>query len=286
MKSRLNVGMRRTREAVGLAAVTVTGGATPDFSPTRQGVGTQISDSLVRRIPTFSRDFIDQLKLSPQVAYPASGAASGAGAYNRYNTITIDGANQSERFNLSATNGVPGGSASGKIVSLDAVKEFRVVFTPSDVRQGNFAGMLVNAVTKNGTNEFHGGASYTYRSNQDVAGFDLVGQDLRASKFDVKQYGFYVGGPIIRDRLHFFIAPEFQERTRPATGPYYLGAQPSAQPDSPAVALDSLTRIANFMQTNYNFNVGSTGLVNNDNPLRNLFGRIDYQISPVHRLVV
>ncbi len=275
-----------SRQAVELAAITVTGGVTPDFSPTRQGVGTQISDSLVRRIPTFSRDFIDQLKLSPQVVYPATGAASGAGAYNRYNTITIDGANQSERFNLSATNGVPGGSASGKIVSLDAVKEFRVVFTPSDVRQGNFAGMLVNAVTKSGTNEFHGGASYTYRSNTDVLGLHLVGELLRPSSFDVKQYSFYVGGPIIRDRLHFFIAPEFQERTRPATGPYYLGAQPSAQPDSPAVALDSLTRIANFMQTNYNFNVGSTGLVNNDNPLRNLFGRIDYQISPVHRLVV
>src|SRR5439155_16269797 len=124
------VDVRLSPQAVELAAVSVIGGVTPDFSPTRQGVGSQISDSLVRRIPTFSRDFIDQLKLSPQVVYPATGAASGAGAYNRYNTITIDGANQSERFNLGATNGVPGGGADGKIVSLDAVKEFRVMFTP------------------------------------------------------------------------------------------------------------------------------------------------------------
>src|SRR5439155_1129814 len=150
------VDVRLSPQAVELAAVSVIGGVTPDFSPTRQGVGTQISDTLVRRIPTFSRDFIDQLKLSPQVVYPATGAASGAGAYNRYNTITIDGANQSERFNLGATNGVPGGGADGKIVSLDAVKEFRVMFTPTDVRQGNFAGMLVNAVSKTGTNEYHG----------------------------------------------------------------------------------------------------------------------------------
>ena len=120
------VDVALSRQAVELAAITVTGGVTPDFSPTRQGVGSQISDTLVRRIPTFSRDFIDQLKLSPQVVYPATGAASGAGAYNRYNTITIDGANQSERFNLSATNGVPGGSASGKIVSLDAVKMMNI----------------------------------------------------------------------------------------------------------------------------------------------------------------
>src|SRR5437867_590592 len=210
-------------------------------------------------------------------------AASGAGAYNRYNTITVDGANQSERFNLGATGGVPGGSAGGKIISLDAVKEFRVLFTPTDVRQGSFAGMLVNAVTKNGTNEFHGGASYTYRSNEDVAGFDLVGQDLRAAKFDVKQYAFYVGGPIIRDRLHFFVAPEFQHRTQPATGPYYLNGQGF---NSPAVELDSLTRIANFMKTNYAFDVGSTGPVDIDNPLTNLFGRVDFQISPTHRLVV
>ena len=273
-------------QAVELAAVTVTGGATPDFAPTRQGVGTQISDSLVRRIPTFSRDFVDQLKLSPQVVYPATGAASGGGAYNRFNTITVDGANESERFNLSATKGVPGGGPNGKIVSIDAVKEFRVSFTPSDVRQGNFAGMLVNAVTKSGTNEFHGGASYTYRSNTDVLGLNLVGEDLRASPLDVKQYSFYIGGPIIRNRLHFFIAPEFQEKSQPALGPYYLNGQGSPAPNAPSVPLDSLTQIANIMQTNYNFNVGTTAPVNLDNPLRNLFGRIDFQISPVHRLVV
>jgi Carboxypeptidase regulatory-like domain len=273
-------------QAVELAAVNVIGALTPDFSPTRQGVGTQISDSLVRRIPTFSRDFIDQLKLSPQVLAVPNAAPSGGGAYNRFNTITIDGGNQSERFNLAATNGVPGGSASGKIVSLDAVKEFRIVFTPSDVRQGNFAGMLVNAVTKSGTNEFHGGASLTYRSNSDVLGLQLVGQDLRASPLDVKQYSLYLGGPIVRDRLHFFVATEFQDKTVPATGPYYLNGQAAPAPNAPAVALDSLTLISNIMQTNYRFNVGTTAPVNNDTPLRNLFGRIDYQISPVHRLVV
>src|SRR2546426_4527267 len=278
------VDIRLSPQAVELAAVSVIGGVTPDFSPTRQGVGTQISDSLVRRIPTFSRDFVDQLKLSPQVVFPATGAASGGGAYNRFNTITVDGANQSERFNLSATKGVPGGGSNGKIVSIDAVKEFRVSFTPSDVRQGNFAGMLVNAVTKSGTNDFHGGASYTYRNNTDVLGLQLVGKGLRASPLDVKQYSFYLGGPIIRDRLHFFVAPEFQEKTQPALGPYYLNGRPG--PAAPSVPLDSLTRIANIMQSTYNFNVGTTGVVNIDNPLRNLFGRIDFQISPVHRLVV
>jgi len=279
------VDAQLTAQAVELSAINVIGVSTPDFAPTRQGVGTQISDTLVQRIPTFSRDFIDQLKLAPQVVYPASGAASGAGAYNRFNTITIDGANQSERFNLGATGGVPGGSAGGKIISLDAVKEFRVMFTPTDVRQGNFAGMLVNAVTKNGTNEFHGGALYTYRSSQDVAGVDLVGKPLRIPKFDVKQYGFHFGGPIIRDRLQFFIAPEWQQRADPALGPYYLAGTPSPAPDDPAIPVDSLTRISNTM-TARGFDVGSVAPFEKETPLTNLFGRLDFQISPVHRFVI
>lgn len=279
------VDARLVGQALELTAVTVTAPTDADFGPARQGVGAQISDTLVQRVPTFSRDFIDQLKLAPQVVYAASGAASGAGAYNRFNTITVDGANQSERFNLGSTGGVPGGSAGGKIVSLDAVKEFRVIFTPSDVRQGNFAGMLVNAVTKSGTNDYHGGALFTYRSNQDVLGFDLVGEDLRAAEFDVKQYGFHAGGPIIRDRLHFFVAPEWQDRATPAGGPYYLSGQPSPN-TNPVVPLDSLQRIANVMQTNYGFDVGDVGPLDNETPLLNLFGRLDFQISPVHRMVL
>jgi hypothetical protein len=272
-------------QAVQLQALDVTVARTADFSATRQGIAIQVSDTLVNRVPTFSRDFIDLVKLAPQVVFPSSGAASGAGAYNRFNTITIDGANQSERFNLGSTGGVPGGSASGKVVSMDAVKEFRVMFTPTDVRQGNFAGMLVNAVTKSGTNQLRGGGSFTYRSNEDVLGVNLVGEDLRASEFQVQQFGFHLGGPIIRDRLHFFIAPEIQQRTRPAGGPYYAaGGQPS--PVAPAVPLDSLNRIAQIMRDNYGFDVGATGPVDNENPLTNLFGRLDFQISPEHRLVL
>jgi hypothetical protein len=283
------VDARLTVQAVQLQALDVTVARTADFTPTRQGVAVQISDTLVRRIPTFNRDFVDLLKLAPQVVHPATGAASGAGAYNRFNTITIDGANQSERFNLSATGGTPGGAASGRIVPMDAVREFRVIFTPTDVRQGNFAGMLVNAVTQSGTNTLRGGGTFTYRSNEDVLGFNLVGPDLRAAEFQVQQYGFHVGGPIIRDRLHFFVAPELQHRARPAGGPFFLAngqPSPSPSPGAPAVPLDSLNRIAQIMRDNHGFDVGATTPVDLGNPLTNLFGRIDYQISPDHRLVL
>jgi hypothetical protein len=276
------VDVEMAPRAVVLEELTVTVARTADFTPTRQGVGTNVSDTLVQRVPTFSRDFVDLLKLSPQVVYPGSGAPSGGGMYNRFNTITIDGANQSERFNLGSTQGVPGGSASGKLIGLDAVKEFRVTFTPSDVRQGNFAGMLVNAVTKSGTNTFTGGALFTYRSNQDVLGLNLVGREFRDSEFKVRQYGFHLGGPILKDRLHFFIAPEWQRRAVPAAGPYYLG---DSAVGTPVVPLSELNRIANIMRTTYGFEVGETGPVDNENPLLNLFGRLDFQVSENHRLV-
>jgi hypothetical protein len=280
--TRLDVQL--SERAVQLEALDVTVARTVDFSPTRQGVTVQISDTLVSRVPTFSRDFVDMVKLAPQVVFPASGAASGAGAYNRFNTITIDGANQSERFNLSSTGGVPGGSAGGKIVSLDAVKEFSVSFTPTDVRQGNFAGMLVNAVSKSGTNEFRGGGTFTYRSNEDLLGLNLVGEDFRSSEFQVQQYGFHVGGPIIRDRLHFFVAPEWQQRSSPAGGPSYSASGEPLQ--GATVPLDSLSRIATIMQENYDFDVGSAGSLSNETPLTNLFGRLDFQLSPDHRVVL
>ncbi len=273
------VDIQLSIQAVELQGLSVTVAQTGDFSPTRQGVSSVVGDTLIHRIPTLSRDFTDLLKLTPQVVRPLDGTgASAGGAYVRFNAYTIDGANTSERFNLYSTGSIPGGSGNGRLISINAVKEFRVLMTPSDVRQGNFAGMLVNAVTKSGTNEWHGGGSFAYRNEQFAA------TQLRATDLTVKQYGIHFGGPIIKDRLQFFIAPEWQQRASPASGPYYNGS--AASNPSPAVPLDSLNFIASIMQTKYGFNVGSTGPVSNENPLTNLFGRLDFQISQSHRLVL
>src|SRR4029079_5724649 len=153
------------------------------------------------------------VKLTPQVNQPSSGGPSAGGQYNRYNNFTNDGANQNDRFNLASSGGLPGGAGGGRIISQEAVKEFRVLLSPTDVRQANFTGMLVNAVTKSGTNAFQGGAIYDFRTE------NLSGVNFRQTSLDVKQYGFQLGGPIIKDKLQFFVAPEWQHRTHPAGGP-------------------------------------------------------------------
>jgi hypothetical protein len=118
------VDIRLLRQATELAGVTVTAPPT-DFSPTRQGVATIVTDSVLQSLPSLGRDFTDFTKLTPQVSQPTTDAPSAGGAYNRLNNYTVDGANQNDRFNLGSSEGVPGGATGGRIISMDAVKEFR-----------------------------------------------------------------------------------------------------------------------------------------------------------------
>lgn len=267
------VDFRLEIQATQLEAVQVV--TTAEFASSRTGVETHVSDSVIQRIPTLNRNLVDLVKLSPHVAPQGSGGPSAAGAYNRFNNFTIDGGSQNDRFNLGSSEGVPGGATGGRLISIDAVKEFQVLLSPADVRHGNFAGLLMNAVTKSGTNRFTGGATYTFR-NPDLAANEAF---LRNSDFSVRQFGFYVGGPIIRDKLHFFIAPEFQDRSQPAAGPW-IGQDP---PEPGTISPDTIARIEAAMAPL--FPVGGTGLVRNANPLKNLSGRLDWNVADNHRLV-
>jgi outer membrane receptor for ferrienterochelin and colicin len=259
--------------------VTTAAGGQAVFSPTRQGIGTIVGDSMLRRSPTLQRDYTDLVKLTPQVVTNTGGGPSAAGTYNRLNNYTVDGANQNDRFNLGSSGGQPGGATGGRIMSIEAVKEFQVLLSPTDVRYGNFAGMLVNAVTKNGTNELHGGATYTFRTPGMAADVDQI----RQSGFDVRQYGFSLGGPIIKNKLHFFIAPEWQRRTDPASGPSAEESEGTIGTSTTKVSLDSINRIASILAPR--FDVGSAGAFPRENPLTNLMGRLDWAVNDNNRAV-
>jgi hypothetical protein len=260
-----------------IAGVTITGAGTgADFSPSKQGAGTVLNDTVIRRLPTLNRNFTDLTKATPQVSQPqAGGGPSAGGVYNRFNNYTVDGVNQNDRFSLGSSGGTPGGATNGRIMSIEAVKEFQVLLSPTDVRYGNFAGMLVNAVTKSGTNQWQGGATYTFRTPQ--MAYDTL--FIRGADFDVKQFGFSLGGPIIKDKLHFFIAPEFQQRTDPTAGP----SVDVAGNRIGDVSLDSIARISQIMSAR-GLDVGTTASIRRENPLSNLFGRLDWQINGANRL--
>jgi len=265
-------------QAVTLAQVTTLGTATQTgFSPSHQGVGTVVSDTLIRRVPSLNRNFADLVKLTPQVVTNNVSGPSAAGGYTRLNNFTVDGANQNDRFNLNSSGGTPGGASSNRIMSVDAVKEFQVLLSPTDVRYGNFAGMLINAVTKSGTNALSGGGTYAFRTPGMAADVDQI----RASGFNIRQYGFNLGGPIVKDRLHFFVAADWKESTIPTSGPFANAAANTIGTSNIAVSLDSINRIASILAPN--FDVGSAGAFPLTNPIKNLMGRLDYSVNDANR---
>jgi outer membrane receptor protein involved in Fe transport len=275
------VDMLLPTQAVTLTEVTTLGSATSQagFSPSHQGVGTVVNDTLIRRVPTLNRDFTDLVKLTPQViTNNTGGGPSAAGGYDRLNNFTVDGANQNDRFNLNSSNGTPGGASNNRIMSVDAVQEFQVLLSPTDVRYGNFAGMLINAVTKSGTNTLSGGATYAFRTPDMAADVPVI----RASGFNIRQYSFTLGGPIVRDRLHFFVAADWKKSTNPTSGPIADVTTNTIGTSNIAVSLDSISRIASILAPN--FDVGSAGAFPITNPIKNLMGRLDYSINDANRL--
>ncbi len=262
----LRIDFNLAAQAVLLEGVTVAAASNPVLAPTNKGLGTAISEVAVERLPTLNRNFTDFVRLAPQVSSTGPGL-SGGGVNNRFNNIQIDGASENDLFGL-GTTGQPGGQAGGKSIAIESVKEYQILLSPFDVRQGNFAGLLVNAVTKSGTNDLSGSAYY-YTRNEGLARDQDYIQD-----FEQTQYGFSLGGPIIRDRLHFFVNPEWQARTTPASGPY------QGQPSDAGTLVPTDATIAEFVDilNGYNISPGTAGQVENDNPLNNIFARLDLQL--------
>jgi hypothetical protein len=254
-----------------LSAVKITGEADPVINPSKTGTGTQFGDSALHRLPSLNRNFVDFVSLVPQVS-TTTGSLSGGGVNIRQNAIQIDGAAAGDLFGL-GTTGQPGAQSNGKSIPLDAVKEYQVLLSPFDVRQGNFGGLLINAVTKSGTNDFHGSA-YGYERGQ-----NLTRKQTYLAEFYQRNYGFTFSGPIIKDRLFFFVNPEWQKYHTPTTGPDATSPQCAAGGSSSTclyVAQTYVDSLNHILTNNYGFtDAGNTSKVLRENPLANVFGRID-----------
>ncbi|HET7693374.1 MAG TPA: carboxypeptidase regulatory-like domain-containing protein, partial [Gemmatimonadota bacterium] len=232
------------------------------------GTGMTITDSLLHRLPTLNRDFYDFVRLVPQVSTKIGGrpGLSGGGVGFGFNNFLINGAPERSV----GAHGTPA-LIGGKSLPLEAVKEYQVLLAPYDVRYGDFAGALVNTVTRSGTNQLQGSV-FAYGRNDRLA---RSRDETASTPYERVQYGFSLGGPILRDRLHFFVATELQHLTSPAPGPY-LGQSPSATPPVSVSAAD-VARLDNILRA-YGLVAGSGGPVQNRTPLRNIFARLDLAI--------
>ena len=255
-----------TLEELVVAAVT-----SPLINAGRTGPAQTINDTAIARLPLLGRNFTSLLSTSPQVvATPAGGAIIG-NQNNRFNSILVDGGVNNDVFGLPAT-GTPGGQAGNKPLSVEALQEFQILVAPYDVRYGSFSGGLVNAITKSGTNAFRG-SLFGYLQRQDLVGKDTAG--AKFANFAVKQYGFTFGGPIVRDKLHFFVAGDFQSRNQP-----FVGNETSI----PSTGITSATadRVRGIIKNQYGFDPGGPDAPVLSRPDNNAFGKLTWQASANH----
>lgn len=250
------------------------------FDAGKTGAETNISQRLVNSLPTISRNISDFARLTPQAKVTGDNVISIAGQNNRYNAIFIDGAVNNDVFGL-ASSGTNGGQTGVSPISLDAIESFQVNVAPFDVRQSGFGGGSINAITKSGTNKLEGSVYGLYR-NQSLAGktpVGIAGDDgdrENLSDFTAQTYGVRVGGPIIKDKLFYFVNYERQDNETPQ--PFDIGTYAGA-----ATAAD-LQQLTDFLGTRYDYNPGIYD--NNTSSLKSdkLIAKIDWNINDNNKL--
>ena len=249
------------------------------FSAQKMGSATNISSKEITSLPTVSRSIDDVTRLSP---YGGNGM-SFAGSDGRTANFTVDGANFNNNFGLN--DGLPGG---GSPISIDAIEEMQVVISPYDVRQTNFIGGGVNAITKSGTNKFKGSA-YVYHQNENMRGNVVGGQEVAGARnLDRKTiYGMTLGGPIIKDKLFFFVNAEYA-LTPTVVNNWRPSTDGVANPDKyiSRVTGEDLKGVSDFVKNEYGYDTGSwTDFPANEDNLK-LLARLDWNINDNHKLAV
>ena len=262
-----------------LEQVVVIGTAKSKFSTERTGAATNIDNSQIAALPTVSRSITDVTRLSP---YGGNGM-SFAGADGRTANFTVDGANFNNNFGLSEK--LPGG---GSPISIDAIEEMQVVISPFDVRQTNFIGGGVNAITKSGTNTFKGTA-YVYHKNENLRGDAICGEQITGAraKDRTTTYGFTLGGPIVKNKLFFFVNYEYVKT--PTIANRWRGSEDGKEDANNYISrtkLSDLQKVSDFVKDKYGYDTGSYTNFPADESNQKILARIDWNINDKNHLAV
>lgn len=249
------------------------------FSYERTGASTNISNEQMIAMPTVSRNVTDFTRLSP---YGGNGMTF-QGSDGRTANFTVDGANFNNNFGLSST--LPGG---GNPISMEAIEELQVVISPFDVRQTGFIGGALNAITKSGTNTFKGQA-YVYHQNENMRG-DAVDREFISGSRDrdrTTTYGFSLAGPIIKNKLFFFVNGELIKS--PGTGTPWRATENgvgNADAYQSYTTIADMERVQEHVARKYGYNTGSFTSFPADADNKKLLAKITWNINDKNRLDV
>ncbi len=273
----LNASLKDDTQMLSEAVVIST--ANSKFAVEKTGAATNINNAQISTLPTVSRSISDVTRLSP---YGGNGMTF-AGADGRTANFTVDGANFNNNFGLSTS--LPGG---GSPISIDAIEELQVVISPYDVRQTNFIGGGVNAITKSGTNTFKGSA-YVYHKNENMRGDTVDGETVSGGRDKDRNtiYGMTLGGPIIKNKLFFFVNYEYSKT--PTVANYWRGSEDGigdANSYLSRTTLADLQKVSDFVKKEYGYDTGSYTSFPADKSNRKILARIDWNINDRHHLAL
>ena len=268
-------------DAAQLEDVVVVADRNNNMRTDRAGATTSINADQIEAVPTVSRSMNDLLKLTPQGANVGSGFSVGGGNY-RQSYVTVDGAAFNNAFGIGGN--LPG---NGSPISLDALDQISVSSSPYDVRLSGFTGGAISAVTKSGTNDFKGTA-YMYTTNSHLRGNKVSDYELNRLQSHSTTWGASFGGPIIKDKLFFFVNGEYQSNISAGpSGTARLSESDKWSPSSGTVhrpLQSDMDNMLNFLNNTYGYNPGRYQGYSLDTPSYKFLARIDWNINENNKI--
>ena len=271
-----NVNLVLVETGMTLDEIVISGKQDGVFNSKRTGASTNLNDESINSLPTITRSINDFTRLTPQ-----SNGNAFAGTNSRFNNYTIDGNIYNNNFGLGTSQ-----FAGGNPISLDAVEAVSVNLAPYDVRFGTFTGASVNAVTRSGSNKFEGSVYGFLRNDQMIgnrAGTFSVDKDTSQNTI----WGVRLGGPIIKDKLFFFVSYEQESESRPSF--VKRAAREGETPDGLTISrvpLSEANFVRNSLQELYGYDTGAPDGYPFASEQQRLNIRLDYNISRNHKFFV
>ncbi|MBC7778383.1 MAG: TonB-dependent receptor [Phycisphaerae bacterium] len=267
----LEVSLKPSVTALGEVVVTAT--SDPVLNSERTGASTNISRQQIANLPSIGRSAADYTRLSPM----AGEGNSFAGRNDQFNNFSLDGAIFNNPFGLDAAT--PGGQSNAQPVSLDAIDQIQVAYAPYDVTESGFTGAAINAVTKSGTNTFIGSVFGFYR-NQDFVGSKVDKVDAPKGDLTQLQTGFNLGGPVIKNKLFFFVNAEIERRSD--LGSSFIANRGTDGPGISRVLASDLDAVSNALKS-IGYDPGAYENFTLEAPNLKGLAKLDWNISNNHK---